>query len=97
VHRQSSINPAELPPVPDPERLPKLATRKQLAAIHARYFGPLSPRTLEAVPLPYRRPPGSPALYETAAFLEWARARIESAPLVMGGRKAGTAPRASSR
>lgn len=91
MQRQPTINPADLPPFPDPERLPKLATRKQLAAIHTRYFGPLSPRTLEAVPLPYRRPPGSPALYETAAFLEWARARIEAAPLVMGGRKAPSA------
>ncbi|MCC7428036.1 MAG: hypothetical protein IT557_14135 [Alphaproteobacteria bacterium] len=87
MRRQAEINPADLPPEPDPARLPRLATRKQLAAIHARYFGPLSPRTLEALPIPYRRLPGMPALYETAAFLDWARARIEGAAVLIGGKR----------
>lgn len=87
LRRQVPLNPAELPALPDPALLPRLATRDQLATIHAKYFGPLSPRTIEALPLPYRRPPGSPALYEVAPFLDWARQRLEAAPLLMGGRR----------
>ncbi len=91
LRRQLAIDPATLPPEPDPARLPHLATREQLAVIHARYFGPLSPRTIEALPLPYRRAPGMPALYEVAAFLEWARKRLEAAPMLMGGRRRNVA------
>jgi hypothetical protein len=91
LRRQIPLNPADLPAEPDPARLPRLATRDQLAVIHARYFGPLSPRTIEALPLPYRRPLGSPALYEVGPFLDWARQRLEAAPLVMGGRRRGRA------
>ncbi|MCC7281437.1 MAG: hypothetical protein IT556_03570 [Acetobacteraceae bacterium] len=87
LRRQIALNPDTLPPEPDPARLPRLATRDQLATIHARYFGPLSPRTIEALPLPYRRPPGSPALYEVGPFLEWARQRLEAAPVLIGGRR----------
>lgn len=79
------MNLAELPPDPDPARLPRVGTRKQLAEIHAHYFGPISPRTLEAVPLPYRIVSGT-ACYDVAAFLKWAQARFDAAPLVMGGR-----------
>ncbi len=91
LRRQLAIDPAMLPPEPDPARLPRLATREQLAVIHRKYYGPLSARTIEALPLPYRRVPGMPALYEVAAFLEWARQRLEAAPLVMGGRRRGRA------
>lgn len=87
LRRQIAIDPATLPPEPDPARLPRLATRDQLAVIHCKYFGPLSARTIEALPLPYRRTPGSPALYDVPAFLDWARARLEAAPLLMGGRR----------
>lgn len=91
LRRQLALNPADLPPEPDPSRMPRLATRDQLATIHARYFGPLSPRTIEALPLPYRRVPGMPALYEVAAFLDWARQRLEAAPVLMGGRRRNVA------
>lgn len=91
LRRQPAIDPATLPPEPDPARLPRLATRAQLEVIHARYFGPLSARTIEALPLPYRRVPGMPALYEVAAFLDWARQRLEAAPVLMGGRRRNVA------
>jgi hypothetical protein len=83
--RQIPIDVASLPPAPDPDRLPRFATRQQLAAIHQRYFGPLSPRTLERLALPYRRPPGQPALYEVREFLAWAEQRLAQAPKLMGG------------
>jgi hypothetical protein len=88
--RQIPLDLTTLPPEPDLARLPRLATRKQLEVIHQKYFGPLSARTIEAIPLAYRRPPGSPALYEVAAFLDWARQRLAAAPLVMGGRRRTT-------
>jgi len=95
LRRQITIDPQLLPPDPDLTRLPRLATREQLGAIHAKYFGPLSPRTIEALPLPYRRLPGSPALYEVAMFLAWAQRRLESAPVLMGGRARRVGPTSS--
>jgi hypothetical protein len=83
--RQIPIDVTTLPPDPDPDRLPRFATRQQLAVIHQRYFGPLSPRTLERLALPYRRPPGQPALYEVREFLAWAEKRLAEAPRLMGG------------
>ena len=38
LRRQIPLNPSDLPAEPDPARLPRLATRDQLAVIHARYF-----------------------------------------------------------
>ena len=75
----------QLPPVPDPARLPRVATRKQLAAIHCHYYGPLSDRTIEAAPLPYRLVNGV-AVYEVPDFLKWAQARFDAAPVIKGGR-----------
>jgi hypothetical protein len=74
-------------PEPDLSYLPRWVTRRQAAQLHARWFGPLTPRTLEYARLPYRRLPGHPAVIETKAFLEWARRRFESAPLLAGGRR----------
>lgn len=83
--RQTEIDVTSLPPDPDPDRLPRFATRQQLAAIHRHWYGPLSPRTLERLALPYRRPPGQPALYEVREFLAWAEKRLAEAPRLMGG------------
>ena len=76
---------AELPPDPDPARLPRVGTRQQLAHMHNHYYGPISPRTLEVAPIPYRLVSGQ-AVYEVAKFLAWAQARFDAAPLIMGGR-----------
>ena len=83
--RPLTVDLASLPAEPDPALLPRVATRQQLALIHNHFFGPISPRTLEVVPLPYRRINGT-AVYDVGEFLTWARNRFDAAPLIMGGR-----------
>jgi len=87
--RRLGFDPATLPPTPDPDRLPRWVTRREMALIHARYFGPISPRTFEHVDLPRRCVPGGPALYDVREFLRWAEARLEAAPLIRGGKRRG--------
>ena len=83
--RPLSINLDQTPPEPDPARLPRVATRKQLALIHNHYFGPLSERTIEVAPLAYRLINGV-AVYSVGEFLAWAAARFEASPKFMGRR-----------
>lgn len=90
--RQSPIDWARLPPNPNPDQLPRFATRKQLAVIHQRYFGPLSPRTLERLPIPYRRVRGMPALYDVREFLAWAERRMAGAARLIGGSQRSPVP-----
>lgn len=76
-----------LPDEPDPERMPiRYGDRHQLAEIHHRYFGPLSARTLETWPLPWRRVNGR-AVAEVRVFLAEAERRFNAAPVILGGRR----------
>lgn len=90
-HRDSLLDITTLPREPDAAALPKRVTRKQAAQILTRYFFPISPRTLEAVSLPYVSLPGMPALIETEALLAWAEERLASAVRLTGGRKRAAA------
>jgi hypothetical protein len=77
----------DLPDEPDPNRIPiRYGDRHQLAEIHHRYFGPLSARSLEVWPLPWRRVNGR-AVTDVRAFLAEAERRFNDAPVVMGGRR----------
>jgi hypothetical protein len=69
------------------EQLPPRVTRKQAAAVVSAWYFPCSPRTLEAAPIRYQRIPGLPALIHTIDLLQWAQAKIDSAPIIRGGRK----------
>ena len=81
-------NPQELvlPPEIDPNKLPRHSTRPQLAQIHQRYYGPLSPRTLEAWNLPWRDV-GGRAVCPTMDFLAEAQRRFDASPVIRGGRR----------
>ena len=74
------------PPEPDPAQLPRYADRKQLAAIHTKYFGPQSHRTIETWPLDWRRVNGR-AVAEVRQFLAEAQRRFDEAPVIKGGRR----------
>jgi hypothetical protein len=91
-HPMVRPEPLVLPPEPDPEKLPRYADRQTLARIHTFYFGPESPRTLEAWPLMWRRVNGR-AVSEVRAFLAEAQRRFDAAPVLMGGRRIGAGQR----
>jgi hypothetical protein len=75
----------DLPPEPDPDRMPIMHGDKiQLAQIHNRYFGKLSPRSLERWPLTWRKVNGR-NVSSVRDFLELSKSKFESAPLVRGG------------
>ena len=76
----------ELPSEPDPKRLPASLDRTGVARVVSHYFFPVSSRTIEAWPLPYRVIAGR-AVYRTAEVLAFARRLLESAPLIRGGRQ----------
>jgi hypothetical protein len=72
---------------------PTRATRKAGAEWVSRLFFPVSHRTLEAWPLTWRRVNGK-AVVETAELFAVAKAKLESAPAIRGGRgPAGSAAR----
>ena len=75
-----------LPPEPDPAKLPRYGDRRFLARLHCHYYGHQSPRTLEAWPLPWRIVNGR-AVTEVRAFLAEAQRRFDAAPVIMGGRR----------
>ena len=80
----------DLPDEPDPDRIPiRYGDRHQLAEIRHRYFGPLSARSLEVWPLPWRRVNGR-AVTDVRTFLAEAERRFNAAHIVMGGRRAPT-------
>lgn len=83
-HNQTLL---DLPANLDPALLPRYSTRLQLSAIHAKYFGPLSPRTLENWPLAWRIVNGR-AVADTRQFLAEAERRFNQAPVIRGGRTA---------
>jgi hypothetical protein len=58
--------------------------KKQLAEIHNRYFGPVSPRSLERWPISWRKVNGR-NIGSVRDFLALAKTRFESAPLIRGG------------
>lgn len=91
----SHPKPLDLPPEPDPELMPiRHGTKEELAEIHHKYFGPLSPRSLERWPLAWRRVNGrntSPVV----EFLAEAQRRFDAAPVVRAGTQTAT-PQASS-
>lgn len=75
----------DLPPEPDPDRMPIVhGDKNQLAEIHSRYWGPVSPRTLERWPLVWRRVNGR-NIGSVRDFLKVAKRRFESAPKIKGG------------
>jgi hypothetical protein len=58
--------------------------KNQLAEIYNRYFGPLSPRSLERWPIIWRTVNGR-NVSSVRDFLALAKTRFESAPLIRGG------------
>jgi hypothetical protein len=75
----------DLPPEPDPDRMPIMNGDKiQLAEIYDRYFGKLSPRTLERWPITWRKVNGR-NVSSVRDFLALSKRMFESAPLIRGG------------
>jgi hypothetical protein len=81
----------ELPPEPDPSKLPRYGDRRLLAQIHHRYWGPVSARTLEKWPLVWRILNGR-AISEVRPFLIEAQRRFDAAPAILGGRRGRQIP-----
>jgi hypothetical protein len=81
---------ASVPGVPDLATLPVRVNRKVGAGLVGRYYFPVSHRTLEAWPLSWRRVNGK-AVCETAELFAAARAKLEAAPTIRGGRRAAPA------
>ena len=65
---------------------PTNVDRRAGAELVTRLYFPVSPRTIEAWPLPVRRVNGK-ALYDTAELLAYAREKLEAAPAIQGGRR----------
>ncbi len=84
--RHTLLATASLPASPDLGALPVRVDRQTGATLLARYFFPCSPRTLEAWPIRWRRVNGR-ALAETAELFALARAKLDEAPVIQGGRK----------
>ncbi len=78
---------AALPDAPDLAGLPVRVDRKAGAALLARYFFPVSPRSLEVWPLTWRRVNGY-AVCETAELFAVAQAKLDAAPPIRGGKRA---------
>lgn len=76
----------DLPPEPDPDRMPiRYGSRDQLAKIHHKYYGPLSPRSLERWSLGWRIVNGR-SVASVRHFLAEAEKRFSAAPVIRGGR-----------
>jgi hypothetical protein len=85
---RSSISdqPLPLPPEPDPDKMPiRYGDRQQLSQIHTKYWGKLSPRTLEKWPLDWRIV-GGRAVSPVSEFIAEAQRRFDAAPVIRGGR-----------
>jgi hypothetical protein len=67
-------------------RLPTNVDRRAGAEAVTEHIFPVSPRTLEAWPLPTRRVNGK-AITQTKALFEVAYAKFAAAPVVIGGRR----------
>jgi hypothetical protein len=65
--------------------LPRYADKSTLAEIHRKFFGPLSPRSLErGWPLAWRRVNGR-AVASVKEFMVEAKRRFDEAPVIRGG------------
>lgn len=73
---------------PDPNLadLPRRVDRRGAAEIITKNYFPVSARTLERAPLTWRHVNGK-AICETAEALEWARAKLDGAAPIRGGRR----------
>jgi hypothetical protein len=69
--------------------LPANVDRRTAADLVTKYFFPVSYRTLEAWPLRTRRVNGR-AISSTSELFTTAHAKLCSAPMVMGGRRASS-------
>jgi hypothetical protein len=65
--------------------LPANTDRRTGAGLVTRHLFPVSHRSLEVWPLPTRRVNGK-AIVPTAALFEVAYAKLEAAPMILGGR-----------
>lgn len=80
--------PLALPSDPNPEIMPiRYGSREQLAEIHNRYYGPLSPRSLERGWRLQWRVVNGRAVASVSEFLAEAQRRFEEAPPIRGGRR----------
>jgi len=84
ARKPNNPEPLILPAEPNPDLLPRYADRRTLARIHAQFFAPMSPRTLEAWSLPWRTVNGR-AVTEVRGFLAEAQRRFDAAPIIRGG------------
>ena len=66
---------------------PANADRRVAADLITRHFFPVSHRSLETWPVPVRLVNGR-AVTPTAIWFQLAHAKLEAAPVLMGGRKA---------
>ena len=72
----------------DLTQYPPRVDRRNGAALVSQHFFRISPRTLEAAPLSWRRLNGR-ALVETSELFAWAAAKVAAALPIRGGRGAG--------
>jgi hypothetical protein len=70
--------------------LPKRVDRRAAADLVSRHFFPVSPRTVEAWPLTVRRVNGK-AIIEVRELVAFARAKLDEAPPIRGGRRTSAA------
>jgi hypothetical protein len=87
VEHPAAITLAAYPTAPNLAELPVHCDRRTGAELIKRFYFSVSPRTLEAWPLPTRRVNGK-AIYVTAELLAYARAMLDAAPTIRGGRGA---------
>jgi hypothetical protein len=77
---------------PDLSALPRRATRRMGAELVTRHFFPVSHRSLETWPLTWRHVNGY-SVCEIAELFALARAKLEAAPPIRGGRTPTAAAR----
>jgi hypothetical protein len=79
----SRLMPLALPSDPNPEIMPiRYGSREQLAEIHNRYYGPLSPRSLERGWRLQWRVVNGRAVASVHEFLAEAQRRFDEAPAI---------------
>lgn len=64
---------------------PRIARRDAAPVLYAVLGFPVSPRTLESWPVPTRLVNGK-ATFDTAELLAFAKAKLDAAPAIQGGR-----------
>lgn len=81
---QNTIDEADL------ATLPKRVDRRAAAELVSRLYFPVSHRTVEAWPLVTKRVNGK-AIVETRDVLAYAKAKLDAAPPIRGGRRTSSA------